>query len=442
MQFVSTRDSANVVGFSRALLDCMPVDGGLYVPYKSEDLRKWILYADENTSFANLAGTLTSALINTEFSPIICEAIATDAFRFSPVVRQLDDTLFVLELFHGPTGTFKDFGVSYLASALETVLRMRGEKAILLDATTGELGACMAHALRGKQLVKAVLLAPKGTLRGIEPSDFVWNGGNIYPVEVDGTEDDCRNIIRKIFSRRELVEKYHLTVANTANIGRLLPQAFFYTFAFSRIKRFVSGDIFYALAAGNYGNLVSGLYGWRLALPVNGFILPATDNLRFDAENHAMLMDSFVPLQRRSHADPADPSNLERLEHIFKANALMLRSFVYPAVVQEKKIEDACRDLFVKYKVYADKDTSSAYAAALLRNDITDNDGGSTVIVARDNPCFDAQFIQRNLGESPSLDAGVAKAFEPTVTGRQAIGLDNIEYVISVLNSLNLLRIF
>lgn len=441
MKFVSTRDDNNIVNFSKALLNCMPLDGGLYVPYESEDLRKWILYADENTSFANLAGTLTSALINKEFSPIICEAIATRAFPFSPVIRQLDSNLFMMELNHGPTGTFKDFGVSYLAAALETVLQMNGEKSILLDATTGELGACMAQALKGKKLVKSVLLAPKGKFRGMDESCFVWNGGNVYPIEVDGTEDDCRNLIRKIFSDPELVEKYHLTVANTANIGRLLPQAFFYTFAFSRIKKLADGNIYYALPVGNYGNLVSGLYSWKLALPVNGFIVPTTKNLRFDVEGEAVVLDSIVPLSERAFADPADPSNLERMEHIFKANSLMLKSFVYPAEISEEDICSACKELFKKYHVYADRDTSAAYAASKLRSDVSDYDG-SVVLVARNSPFADESFIKQCTGEAPEKDESVIKAYEPVHIDKPVLAPNDSNTLISVLNSLNLLRIF
>ncbi len=441
MKFVSTRDEKNIVSFSKALLNCMPADGGLYVPYECEDLRNWILYADENTSFANLAGTLTSALINKEFSPIICEAIATRAFYFEPVIRQLDKNLYIMELYHGPTGTFKDFGVSYLSAALETVLQMHDEKSILLDATTGELGACMAQALKGKKLVKSVLLAPKGKFRGMDESCFVWNGGNVYPIEVDGTDEDCHNLIRKVFSNPELVEKYHLTVANTANIGRLLPQAFFYTFAFSRIKKNVYGDIFYALPVGNYGNLVSGLYSWKLALPVNGFIVPISENLRFDAEGRVMVMDSFVPLGERFKADPADPSNLERMEHIFKANSLLLRSFVYPSDVSQLDTADACKELFTKYHVYADNETSTAYAAAKLRKDVFDDDG-AVVLVARNSPFADEAFIQQCIGETPEKDESVIKAFEQVHISKPAIAPDDLDTLISVLNSLNLLRIF
>ena len=442
MQFVSTRDSGNIVSFKSAILDSLPKDGGLYVPYRTEDLRKWILYADETTSFANLAGTLTSALINTEFSPIICEAIATRAFNFEPVVRRLDDRLFIMELDHGPTGTFRDFGVSYLLSAIETLLQMEEEKAIVLATTSGELGACMAHAMRGKELVRAVLLAPKGKLRGIRESDFVWNGGGIYPIEVEGTQQDCNDIVRRLFADRELVKKYHLTVANTANIGRLLPQAFFYTFAFSRIKKLVPGDIFYAMPAGNYGNIVSGLLSWQLALPVNGFILPSTPNLRTDARGNAIVMDSMVALDKRQPVDPSDPSNLERLENTFKARSLMLRNFIYPADVPKAEAEDACRELFVKYKVFADQQTSAAYRAAQLRQETVDNDDGTVVLIDRDSPSLDAEFIKRNIGEQPPKPDSIREAFLPAPVGRPAIDRADSGYVLSVLNSLNLRRMF
>lgn len=442
MKFYSTRNTENVAGFKKAVLDCMPSDGGLYVPYDMMDLRRWILYADENTSFSSLAGALTSAMVNDEFSPIICETIATRAFEKDPVFRQLDDNLFLLELHNGATGTFKDYGVSYLTAALETILQLDGEKAILLDATTGELGACMSKAMKDKKLLKSVLLTPKGSLRGMDESDFVWNGGNLYPVEVDGTIEDCRNLVRGIFADRDLVEKYHLTVANTANIGRLLPQAFFYTFAFSRLKKIVNGDIYYAFSAGNYGNLISGLYGWRFALPVNGFIVPSTPTLTQDGSGNCMVTDSVVPLAERLPADPASPSNIERLEQVFKANSLMIRSFVFPATVSEEDTNNACKELFVKYKVYADSDTSAAYAAAKKRADIVEDGDGAVVLVARDDPAIDEKFLMHNLGECPSKDVSIAKAFAPVELNKTCLAPGDKESLISILNSLNLRRMF
>ncbi|HBD68685.1 MAG TPA: threonine synthase [Treponema sp.] len=443
MRFISSRniDSKQTVSFKEAVLNSIPADGGLYVPYEEEDLRRWILYADENTSFASIAGSLTSALINTEFSPIICETIATHAFPYEPEVTQLDDNLFFLNLSNGPTGTFKDYGVSYLTSTLETILQLDGQKSILLDATGGELGACMAQAMRGKKLLKSVLLAPKGAFRGMEESDFVWNGGNLYPIEVDGTEEDCHALVRSIFKDRSLVEKFHLTVANTANIGRLLPQVFFYTYAFSRIKKFVDGDIYYALHCGHYGNLVAGLYGWKLSLPVNGFIMPSSQNLLLDAQGNCIVPDSMVPLMQRPAIDPSDPSNLERLEHIFAANSLLLRNFLFPAPISQQQTEEACRRLFVKYHLYADTQTSEAYMAALQRKDIIQDDG-AVVLIARNDPCAENTFLRHCLGETAPVSENRKKAMEKSVIGKPTIARGDVDSLISVLNSLNLLRLF
>ena len=413
MKFVSTRDPHNVVGFKQAVLDSLPIDGGLYVPEGNNDLKRWIYYADENTTFASLAGALTSAMINEEFSPLVCEAIAVDAFPTDPVFRQLDENLFILELYHGATGTFKDFGVSYLTSALETILTYDDERAILVDFTKGELGACMVNSLLGKRRLKSLLVSPKGKLRGLAQEDFAWNGGNVYPIEIDGTEEDCREAVRHVFSNRKLVRRYNLTAANTVNIGRVLPQTFFYTFAFSRLKKMTSGEIFYALAAGNYGNLVSGLYGWKFSLPVNGFIVPATPRLTLDAKGECVVLDSMIPLEKRGPTDPAEPSNIERLEQIFKVNPLILKSFVYPAQVTAKETADACKSLFMKYKVYADEETSSSYAAALKRHDITSEGEEAIVLVAREDPAIHREFLMHNLGEAPAMKPNVARAFTP-----------------------------
>lgn len=403
MKFTSTRNPSEMVNFEKAVLDCMPEDGGLYIPQEFADLRKWILYTDENTSFSSIAGTLTSACINTEFSPIICETIATKAFPFSPEIHQIDDNFFSLELFHTPSGSHKEFGISYLVNCLETILTMKGGSATFLDSTTGEIAASLARALRGKKNLKAVLLFPKGYVRGLVKEDFVWNGGNILPIEVDGTEEKCHKIVRDIFANHTLVEKYNLTVANTANIGRLMPQTFFYPYAFSRLKKRVNGDIFYAMPCGNYSNLVAGLYSWRLSLPVSGFICPTSDEIKLDLEGNCEIMDSIVELRKRGRADPASPSNLERLEEIFDTSSLMMKHFVYPSLVSKEETEDACRKLFKEYGIYANKSTCRAYAAALKRKEILEEDDSTLVLVMRDHPAFDSEFIRHTLGKSLEL---------------------------------------
>ncbi|MCR5723704.1 MAG: pyridoxal-phosphate dependent enzyme [Treponema sp.] len=455
MRFISTRSSRAVCGtcaaggsrltgdvnpleqsvnFEHAVLDCMPRDGGLYVPFESPDLRRWILYTNENTSFASIAGTLTSACINDEFSPIICETIATRAFPFTPKLTKYTDRFFTLELCNTPTGSHKDFGVSYLVNCLETIFNLKGGNAVFLDATNGELGASLAVALRGKKHVKAVLLYPQGKVRGLSDADFSWNGGNILPLEVAGTESDCHRIVRNIFAQRSLVERFKLTVANTANIGRLMPQMFFYPYAFSRLKSHIHNDIYYAMAGGNYSNLVAGMYSWKLSLPVNGFICPATENLTVDALGQCTVPDSMVPFGERESADPASPSSLERLEDVFHNNSLMLKNLIFPVPVQNEETDAACKKLFMKYGILADKHTSQAYAAAMNNSALTAEDEAAVVLVVRDHPALSADYIRHTTGEVPVLPESVASALEPTELVRPKITTE--ADVIAALESL------
>jgi threonine synthase len=263
---------------------------------------------------------------------------------------------------------------------------------------------------------------------------MIWNGGTIYPVELDGTEADCRNIIRSIFSRRALVEKYGLTVANTANIGRLIPQAFFYPFAFSRLKKKVRGDIYYALSPGNFSNVVAGLYSWRLAMPVAGFILPATDSLTVDPLGNCTMLDSLVPIGSREACDPSDPSNLERLEEVFSANTGMMRNLVFPAQVSESEAVAAVKELFIKYGIYADRDTAMAYAAALKHSELVDQDGGALVVLAKDHPALSAAYISHCLGEAPLMPDNVAASMKPVNLNRPL--LHSEEELIAVLDTM------
>lgn len=419
MQFVSTRNNKELISFSQAITQCLGSDGGLYVPAYAENLAPWIYYLNETTSFSSLAGALTSALIKEEFSPIISEAIATKAFPYNPAFRQLDNNLYTLDLFTGPSGSHKDFGVSYLAACLEYTLLMQDKYAVVFGISDGEIGTCVAQAMRGKTRLKAVLLYAKGTLRGFDPQDCVWNGGNIYPVEVDGSFEDCSRLAGAVFADTGLVKEYGLTLANTVNIGRLLPQTFFYIYAFSRLKGKVFGDIFYALAPGNYGNLVAGLYGWKFSLPVNGFITECTPAVTVDSFGQCQVLDAVVPLDKRGPTDPGSPSNLERLEEVFFANPAVLKGLVYPSPVSEKEREAACKELFIKYGMFADGETAGAYAAAKKHTDAFQSEDSTIVLVSRDHPSYHAEQIRHWCGEAPTVPDRIQPLLQPVVPERR-----------------------
>ena len=421
MQFTSTRNNNLKVSFSQAVRDCIPDDGGVFVPSSIEDMRRWIYYIDETTPFASIAGSLTSALMHEEFSPIICETIATAAFPVSPLVRQLDGSLFMMEMHHGFTGCHRDYGVSYLVSYLETTLQLKGGKAVFVDFTHGGLGALLSKILKGKKNIKAVLVYKKGTVRGLDEESLVWNGGNIYPVEMEGSEADIKAAISKVFADREFVQTNGLTVANTTNVCRLLGQIFFFPYSFAQVKNKFNGEIYYAMGAGNYGSLMAGLYSWRFALPVNGFYVPSTSALARSANGAPVVLDSLVDLKARGEANPAIPANLERLESFFGKNELMMRNFIFPCDVSDAQRDAAAKELYMKYGIFADKETASAYAVVKENCSELYDEDGAFILCAYNHPSLSSDYCRHVIGEAPQMPDEIRASFVPVELKRPSV---------------------
>ena len=421
MQFTSTRNSNLKVSFSQAVRDCIPDDGGVFVPSSIEDMRRWIYYIDETTSFASIAGSLTSALMHEEFSPIICETIATAAFPVEPVVKQLGGSLFMTEMYHGFTGCHRDYGVSYLLSYLETTLQLKGGKAVFLDFTHGGLGALLSKILKGKKNIKAVLVYQKGTVRGLDEESLVWNGGNIYPVEMEGSEAEIKAAISEVFADREFVQTNGLTVANTTNVCRLLGQIFFFPYSFAQVKKKFNGEFYYAMGAGNYGSLMAGLYSWRFALPVNGFYVPSTTALARSANGSPVVLDSLVDLKVRGETNPAVPANLERLESFFGKNEMMMRNFIYPCDVSEEQRDAAAKELYMKYGIFADKETASAYAVVKDNCSEVFDEDGAFILTAYNHPSLSSDYCRHVIGEAPEMPDEIKASFVPVQLRRPVI---------------------
>lgn len=434
MQFTSTRNSNLKVSFSQAVRDCIPDDGGVFVPSSIEDMRRWIYYIDETTSFASIAGSLTSALMHEEFSPIICETIATAAFPVEPVVKQLDGSLFMMEMYHGFTGCHRDYGVSYLVSYLETTLQLKGGKAVFLDFTHGGLGALLSKILKGKKNIKAVLVYQKGTVRGLDEESLVWNGGNIYPVEMEGSEAEIKAAISEVFADREFVQTNGLTVANTTNVCRLLGQIFFFPYSFAQVKKKFNGEFYYAMGAGNYGSLMAGLYSWRFALPVNGFYVPSTTALARSANGSPVVLDSLVDLKVRGETNPAVPANLERLESFFGKNEMMMRNFIYPCDVSEEQRDAAAKELYMKYGIFADKETASAYAVVKENCSEVFDEDGAFILTAYNHPSLSSDYCRHVIGEAPEMPDEIKASFVPVELKRPVVS--NASEIRKIIESL------
>lgn len=401
MKLASTRNPGCVVGFQEAVLHSLPPDGGLYQPVSEADLRPWILYLDETKDFASVAGTLTSALLKDELSPAICERLAFKAFSgLSPVLRELEEDLHLLELFHTPSGTHQDFGAMWLASALEHILTIRGKNATVLASAAGPVAASLGAAFAGKKHIRLVLVcaSPSAGIP-LDPAWLVQNGGNVLAAETAASVRDVRRIVREVYADPVMQEKYALTLANTANIGRLLPQIFFYMFAFSRLRKKTRGDIFYAVPSGNCANLTAGLYAWKYSLPVNGFITDASPALPGSGDRRQTAADAEYEI----------PSNLERLDQVFVLNPLLRQGFVFPFDITESEIHTLRREVRQNFGVWLDRDTAKAFAAAMEFRKSREEEG-SVVVFANDDPGFSADEVRAACGDAPELSPAVRRS--------------------------------
>ncbi|AEF82008.1 threonine synthase [Leadbettera azotonutricia] len=402
MQFRSTKALGPQVSFKDAVLRCLPVDGGLYVPSTVPDMRQFFLYMDEKTTYPELIAAVAPSLLQGELNPFSASRVAESAFDFEPDLKQLDDNFSILSLYNGPTGVFKDFGVAFLAAVLEELTKNSGN-VMVISAARGITGISIAKAFQGRQGLTAVLLYPAGTIRGLDPATFVPNGGNIIPIQVRGTYDDCQALIAELINDRPFAERYQVTSANTINPGRLLPQAFYYLYAFIKAKKYLSGDLVFSVPSGNFGNLISGLYAWKFGMPVNGFIAAMNANNIF---GDFMRGGKYTPHPLVTTNSPAldisQPSNYERLASFYEESPAVMRNMVFPAAIDDETTIKTIKEAWTQYGILLNPHSAVAFAAA--KGFAKDRDYGThAIVLATGHPAREAELVEKATGQTAGL---------------------------------------
>jgi len=407
MWFRSTNSTKNtqdkLVSFRDAVLSCLPAGGGLYVPEKVMDIRQFFLNMDEQTTFPELVAAVAPSLLEEELTPSSASIVAESAFSFTPELIQLDDDFSILNLYNGPTGSYKDFGIAFLSALLEELRKNEGYS-LVLAAVRGSTGASIAHAFSRRKGIGAVLIYPSGPIRGLDPAAFVPNGGNIIPIQVKGTFDDCQRLVNETIGDREFSARYSITSANAINPGRLLPQTFYYLYAFVKIKKRLPGGLVFSTPCGNFGNLMAGLYAWKFGMPVNGFIAAMNSN---NSLGDFIMGKPFTPGQLVSTNSPAldvrIPSNLSRLASFYREAPAVMRNMVCPDSIDDELTIETISHARSKYGVYIDPHTAVAFAAAHRLGRETDWKGVHTVVLSTGHYSKAAGLIREATGESVGI---------------------------------------
>jgi threonine synthase len=429
MRFVSTKNNSASVSFKTAVLRCLPEEGGLFVPESLPDLRQFILHMDEETGFPELLSSLIPVLFEGELDPSAAARIAASTAGFTPELIRLgpedstrDETqasahkgskasdinrepnsvvdgarLSILNLYNGSTGTFLDFAITFLAALLEELISTQSARIMVVSAVRGT-GTSVAGAFLGRRGITAVLLYPENfPILGIDPKDCINRGGNIIPIQVAGTVDDCQDLVTALINDRPFAERHSITSANAVNPGRLLPQVFYFLYSFIQLKKSLAGELMFSLPTGNLGSLITGLYAWKFGMPVNGFIAAMNSNnaaggfIRGQSFSQQPLIATNSP-----RLDITRPSNLERLETFYREAPVVMKNMVFPESIDDDTTLQTIKKVWERYGLFLDPQSAVAFAAA----EKTSKDFyGNIVVFATEHPARYAETVYKATGE-------------------------------------------
>ena len=275
MQFYSTNNKDYKVSFREATMKGLASDEGLYMPEYLPDLRNYI-DGIETLSFQDLSYIIANSFMNDDLSKSDIEDVVSNAIKFSAPLIKLEENQFILELFHGPTLAFKDFGACFMAKTINKFVQNNDRELNILVATSGDTGSAVANGFYDIEGINVIILYPSKKISYIQEKQIATLDKNIYTLEVEGTFDDCQEMVKTAFLNEELNSQISLSSANSINISRLIPQTFYYFYAYAQIQKKTS--VVFSVPSGNFGNLTAGIFSKFMGLPIDKFIAPTNSN--------------------------------------------------------------------------------------------------------------------------------------------------------------------
>jgi threonine synthase len=364
MKFYSTNNREIRHSLHEAVMRGLAPDGGLYMPESLHPLPDGWLEGLRNESCYKIGEVLFSHLIGEDIPGEDLKAILGDALFFDAPLKMIDPErrIGILELFHGPTFAFKDFGARTMARMLAWLNRDSEIPLTVLTATSGDTGAAVADGFFGVKGIRVVILYPSGRVSPMQERQFATLGGNIMAVEVEGSFDDCQRLVKSAFLHEELNSILRLTSANSINIARLLPQMIYYVRAFLQLPHGSEPPVF-VVPSGNFGNLTAGLIARRLGLPVKQFVAATNRNRTVPEYLESGEYRARTSVSTISNAmDVGDPSNFSRMTDLL-TDAGEMRKVIFGADYSDDETRSAIRKVYDTYGYILDPHTAVGWLA-------------------------------------------------------------------------------
>ncbi|WP_455586547.1 threonine synthase [Bacteroides sp.] len=414
MKYYSTNHRAPIATLEEAVVKGLASDKGLFMPEAIKPLPKEFFETIETLSLQEIAYRVADAFFGEDVPAETLKQIVYDTLSFdiplvsvTPHLRRADGgeaAIYSLELFHGPTLAFKDVGGRFMARLLGYFIRKEGKKQVnVLVATSGDTGSAVANGFLGVEGIHVYVLYPKGKVSEIQEKQFTTLGQNITALEVDGTFDDCQALVKSAFMDKELNEHLQLTSANSINVARFLPQAFYYFYAYAQLKKIGKSDnAVICVPSGNFGNITAGLFGKKMGLPVKRFIAA---NNRNDIFYQYLQTGQYNP--RPSVAtianamDVGDPSNFARVLDLYGASHTAISAEITGATYTDEQIRETVKKTYEEVHYLLDPHGACGYRA--LEEGLKSGETG--VFLETAHPAKFLDTVESIIGEKVEIPA-------------------------------------
>ena len=367
MNYYSTNRQAPMASLEKAVVKGLAEDRGLYMPETIKKLPQEFFDNIQDMSFQEIAYHVADAFFGEDVDAASLKHIVYDTLSFDTPVVPVTDSIYSLELFHGPTLAFKDVGARFMARLLQYFIQgAQGDDTVnVLVATSGDTGSAVANGFLGVDGIHVYVLYPKGKVSPIQECQFTTLGRNITAIEVDGVFDDCQALVKNAFMDAELNRRMRLTSANSINVARFLPQAFYYFNAYAQLKRMGKADqMVICVPSGNFGNICAALFGHAMGLPVKRFIAANNAN---DIFYNYLQTGRYEPKPSRqtlaNAMDVGDPSNFARILDLYGGSHERITSLIAGATYTDDKIEETMRQCFAETGYILDPHGACGYRA-------------------------------------------------------------------------------
>ena len=366
MKYYSTNRQAPMATLHEAVVKGLASDKGLYMPETIKPLPKEFFDEIENLSFQEIAYRVADAFFGEDVPADVLKRIVYDTLSFDVPAVRVTDTIYSLELFHGPTLAFKDVGARFMARLLGYFIRQEGQEQVnVLVATSGDTGSAVANGFLGVEGIHVYVLYPKGKVSEIQEKQFTTLGQNITAIEVDGVFDDCQALVKNAFMDKELNAHMKLTSANSINVARFLPQAFYYFYAYAQLKKLDKADeLVICVPSGNFGNITAGLFGKHMGLPVKRFIAA---NNRNDIFYNYLQTGVYSPKPSvatiANAMDVGDPSNFARVIELYGNSHAAIKAEISGTTYTDEQIRETVKQTYTETGYLLDPHGACGYRA-------------------------------------------------------------------------------